>query len=189
MHKHFQISIIIGILALSSGQALSAKSQASQGNSEKKKLAIALPKEQNKEETSVSSAVLVTPSNPMTAPIPSASPAAKYAGLDANSSSAIDDLAVSVGSGSRQIGTNISGPADLVSAIQDVAQRGFQRAERITGAYDKRLSQLIAWLANSFMPSTTITPINSPSLCSKQRHFKIADGVSREEKRRAYLFN
>lgn len=189
MHKHFQVSIIIGILALSSGQALSAKTQSCQGNSEKKKLAIALPKEQNKEETSVSSAVLVTPSTPMTAPLPPTSAAAKVTESSATNSTAANDLAVSVGSGSRQIGTNISGPADFVSAIQDVASRGFERAERISGAYDKRLSQMIAWLANSFMPSTTITPINSPSLCSKQRHFKIADGISREEKRRAYLFN
>ncbi|MBX9568426.1 MAG: hypothetical protein K2X77_05995 [Candidatus Obscuribacterales bacterium] len=196
MHKHLQVSFIIGILAFSSGQDLSAKTEASP-SADKKKVALALPRESKDEQSTVSRPILVTPTTPMAVPVPS-----KVVGATVNPASSptspqsfgadtaqTSDSSVSLSSGSRQTSTNISGPADFVSTIQEVASKGFERAERLTSVYDKRISQMIAWLANSLMPSTTITPINSPSLCSKQRHLRIADGQTKEQRRRAYLFN
>lgn len=170
MHNHLQTNIIIGILLSGTLFPSLCVAEEARATSDKKRIAVAIPK-QIKEET-VSEAVVVTPSvSPVYVP---AKPITQT----------LSTISQSGGSGSKSVSTNVSGPADLFSTIEDTARKNLERLERMSSVYDKRMGQMLAWFANIMMPSTSITPVSTPSVCSKQRNLKILASRVRDDRKR-----
>lgn len=169
MRNYLQISLPIIALILS-GQMSAMSDEATDSTnlrSGKRRIALALPIE-NAPKPNVSSI-----------------PAGTSQTAD---SSAQGSLIQSFSSKSPAYGSKVSGPAEIPDNLLDVMVEGAKRTETFSRTYNRRIADLIGWVACSMQPTTEITPLSSPSLMSKQRNIKLMQ-KDHQDRLRAILFN
>lgn len=132
-------SIFCGFLALSIPSAVLAEDSTQQNDG--RRLAIALPKAPTQQAKQV---------DPARIPAKSLEPAAEFASRP-------------------RIISNPSQPGEMPEHVRAVLIDGAEKAEQLSRSYNRRIADVIFWLANSFNNGSTLTPAVGPGLQRSQR--------------------
>ena len=173
MRTYLQTSLLIGCVALGAIDPACAEDNSKskfKTTGENRRVALVLPHAPQAVKvapTAAASKAVSSSSNYVNASLDSSNSANDYMEVSATTS------ITPISSGSRPPGSHISGPAEMPTSVIEVFCRGVDKAGRFGRDCNKTVSQLIAWVVVSMQPSSTLTPAASPSMMTKERHFKL----------------